>query len=259
METYDDKLVFLGDKEPDNEKVEIVVVEEKYNHDINSGYVIINEEKLGFSKRDIFEGIVFMTMPNSFELMPIKQAMAKYPSYDRPGVIFTNPETNINVTLSYQRNEPLENDGVEELKNSIQDSILEELPKLKIIESNVISVNELNIAYFDFIASVSRSQVYNLIYIFSLEGVLVIGSFNCLKEDMVSWKEIFFQMIHSISLENYYSDDDDDDDDDDDVSSKDEAFPKDEASRQDEEPPKAEKPSNDDEEEDEDNYFCCLF
>ena len=214
METYDDEFIFLGEKEPDNEDVESVAVEEKYNHNINDGYVVINEEKLEFTKRDIYEGIVFMTMPTSFEPMPIKQAKAKYPEYDRPGVIFTNLETTINATLSYQRKEPLENDGVEELKNIIQNGLLEELPKLKIIESGMLSINELNIAYFDFVTLVSRSQVYNLIYIFSLEGILVVGSFNCLKEDMGDWRDIFFQMMNSIVLEIEKDDDEDDEDDD---------------------------------------------
>jgi len=74
-------------------------------------------------------------------------------------------------------------------------------PEIKVSESAMITVDKLNIAYFDFIIPAADTGVYNLLYVFSLKGTLMMGTFNCLEKDMEDWQDIFFQMMHSIGFE----------------------------------------------------------
>ena len=196
METYNDELILLDN----GEAIENVVEENRHKNDINDGYIIIDEETIEFSERCILEEKVFMIIPTSFDIMVEEDIEVKYPLEDRPQVIFTNLDTSINITISQRRDQILQNDQVEALKNIIQDNVKEEHSDLKLIGDGVFCVEENNIAYFDFMSSAVDSEMYNLLYVLSLDSTLILGSFNCIQEYMADWKDIFLQMLQSTRL-----------------------------------------------------------
>ena len=94
------------------------------------------------------------------------------------------------------------NDQTDEVKNAIQEVVMRLHPASKVIDSTVIDALGHNIAYFDFVSAAIDTNVYNLMFFFSLRGTLLMGSFNCLQQDMEDWKEVFIQMLQSIKFLN---------------------------------------------------------
>lgn len=178
---------------------EEIKVEQEHINQITDGYIIIDDEKIFMENTPVSEDEFSMTLPVVFEPMDQSLAKIKYPSENRPDFILSNPETTITANFSHKR-DLLDDDEVEEFKNIIQESIMKMYPSSKVIESNTIEVDGHKIAYFDFITPAIDSEIYNLMFFFSLKGRLLMGAFNCLKLDMFDWKDIFLQMLHSIQF-----------------------------------------------------------
>ena len=66
---------------------------------IQEGF-FIKEELVTFEKEWLFDKKMQIMLPTSFTDMPMEQAKLKYPMEQRPQVIKTNEETDINFTFS---------------------------------------------------------------------------------------------------------------------------------------------------------------
>jgi hypothetical protein len=167
-------------------------------NDINNGYIVIEETRISFDEREIIDGKLYMTIPSDFELMPLELAKFKYPNENRPDIIFTNEEGSININFALTGDD-LKNEEVEDAKNYLQEVMSKMNPSSKIISNSVIE-EETRIGYFDFISPAIDGEIYNLMFLFSLDGEFVLGTFNCMDFDMAGWLEIAGQMIRSIRV-----------------------------------------------------------
>ena len=169
-------------------------------NDINDGYVVIRGSNIPFDEREIIENRLFMTVPTEFALLPQELAKTKYPNENRPDIIFSNEIGSINITFSLT-GDPLKDDDVKGTGEHLQQIIIKMNPSCGIISSEVIEEN-VRIGYFDFISPAIDGEIYNLMFIFSLEGEFILGTFNCMHQDMNNWQEIAIQMLGSIRAAN---------------------------------------------------------
>lgn len=166
------------------------------NH-IEDGYILLHDEKILFKEMPVSEDEFSMILPEMFEPMEKGLAELKYPSVNRPDFILTNPATTINLTFSHKADKMVEGQAGE-AKDAIQKVIMKLHPESKVMESKVVQVDGRDIAYFDFVTPAIDTDIYNLMFFFSLKGTMLMGAFNCLKEDMGDWKGIAIQMLGSI-------------------------------------------------------------
>jgi len=167
-------------------------------NDIKNGYVVIRDENIPFSEREIIEGRLYMTIPSDFGLMPPELARVKYPSENRPDIIFSDEEGAISINFSLT-GDKLQNEDIEDAKDYLQQVVLKMNPSSRILTSEIIE-DETRIGYFDFISPAIDGEIYNLMFIFSLDGQFILGTFNCMDMDKAQWLEIAVQMIHSIRI-----------------------------------------------------------
>lgn len=171
--------------------------QEQHKNNILDGYIILNEEKIMLKKMKILGGRVSIIIPEVFKLMTKEIADMKYPSINRPDTIYTNTEANINLTVSH-KDGPISDEDIPEAKDLIQQSVKRMFPNM--LDSGSMKAGGKNIAYFDYISAALDTDIYNLMFFFSLDERIVISSFNCPNNDMNDWKPIFMQMIKSIEI-----------------------------------------------------------
>ena len=164
-----------------------------HENNVLDGCIMIDDEKILFRHNDMFDGRATIIMPAKFDIVPEDVVDMKYPPDDRPDVIYTFPGTEINFTLTYKDDLPSEDEDIPVVKKLIQRMVMRDFPESKIIESIVIDASEKTVAYFDFVA-----DLYNLIFFFSLDEQLILGSFDCPVCDIADWKPVFLQILKSI-------------------------------------------------------------
>ena len=170
-----------------------------HTNNILDEYVIIDDEKIPFRRRTVLNKRVSVILPEKFFIMAKELAEKKYPSVNRPGEIYTNSETTINFSLTYTK-DAATNEGIPEIKDILQQAIMRMHPASVIIDSEVIDVSGLNIAYFDFVTPAIDIDIYNVTFVFSFDKRLVVGSFNCPQENMDEWKPLLVQMLQSTEV-----------------------------------------------------------
>ena len=185
----------------DEQFINLIGMESKPVHvnNILDGYAIIDDEKISFKRKPMLKKQITVVLPEKFTIMAKGLAEKKYPSVNRPDEIYTNAETTINFSLTHS-NDPATNEGIPETKDALQQVITRMHPASKIIDSDLIDASGLSIAYFDFITPALDMDIYNVIFVFSLDKRLVVGSFNCPPESMDEWKPLLVQMLQSIEV-----------------------------------------------------------
>jgi len=93
----------------------------------------------------------------------------------------------------------LDNKDVATVKDLMQQGIVEGNSTCESISSSVIEL-EIKIGCFSFSSLAGDSKLYNLMFLFSLDDQIVLGSFNCMHYDMDGWLEITGQMLRSIRV-----------------------------------------------------------
>ncbi len=171
--------------------------EEARNRDIRKGSVFVWEKELLFKEREIWKDRMWIWLPDDFDILGEEMVKLKYPSENRPQKIYSNPETTVNVSFSH-RNEKLAKGQEAEVCNSIGQVIESLYPGCVILGRGEVEIGEGQVAWMDFITPAMDARIYNLMFFTPLKGRLLIGSCNCLEQDMEEWKELFLQMLASI-------------------------------------------------------------
>jgi len=186
----DEEYIYAMSEETEQPKPEI---------NIADGYVIMGEEKIIFNKRFLLDKKFSIIMPEAFKPMPKELAEIKYPSINRPEFIYTNEATSVNFTFSH-RPEEASNEEIPEVKEAVEPVAMRLYPASKVIDSEILDASGKNVAYYDFIAPALDMDLYTLVFMFSLEGRVVLGGLNCPGDDIDDWKPIFLQMLCSLEV-----------------------------------------------------------
>lgn len=165
--------------------------------DIRKGSVLVGGKTLVFKEREILKRKMWIWMPDSFGQLSKELARLKYPNENRPDIIFTNPETTVNVTVSHKQDK-LGKGQEEEIRDYMEQVIARLHPESGTIEKQTALAGEHCFAWFDFVTPAIDTEIYNLMFFTALENRLLMGACNCLKPDMEEWKELFIQMLESV-------------------------------------------------------------
>lgn len=146
--------------------------------------------------RKILLGKMSLMMPIDFKIMDEKVLAFKYSSANKPSEVYTNEEATVNI--AFKKTEQLlaeQNVVTEGKKLELQ---LINKGKVILIGSEQIKSNGNNIHVFSFYSNAIDTKVYNVMFVFSLKGEMVVGSFNCTIALQNQWQSIAFEIIRSI-------------------------------------------------------------
>jgi hypothetical protein len=171
---------------------------EEIQTDIRDGYAFISGLHVPFSEREIIANKLYMTIPDHFSLMTEELAILKYPNKNRPHMIFADEEGEVSVSFTLT-SDKLNNNDIEDAVDFLVQVIQKMTPK-SVISRDFFIKGKTRIGCFDYISTAIDSEIYNLIFIFPLEGQFILGAFNCLHLVKARWQDVADQMVRSIRV-----------------------------------------------------------
>lgn len=171
--------------------------EDARNKDIRKGSVFAGDQELLFKEREVLKSKLWIWLPDTFALLGKDLLRIKYPNENRPDIVYTNPETTVNVSFSHKR-EKLDAGQEGEVRDVIGQVIGKMYPTCSILSRESVQAGEHEAAWMDFVTPAMDTQIYNLMFFMQLKGRLLIGSCNCLAQDQEEWKDLFVQMLATI-------------------------------------------------------------
>lgn len=121
---------------------------------------------------------------------------SKYPPNNKPSEVYTNEEATVNIAFKKTAQLLPEQNVFAEGKKLEQQ--LTSNGKVQLISSEQVKASKNNIHAFSFYSNAIDTKVYNVMFIFSLKGKMMIGSFNCTISMQNQWHNTAYEIIRSI-------------------------------------------------------------
>ncbi|MBL6445375.1 hypothetical protein JMN32_03595 [Fulvivirga sp. 29W222] len=150
--------------------------------------------------KSLIGGKVEMLMPEDFELMSETMLNQKYPSSNRPTIVYTNPEGSVNMVVNHTWNKISLNQLPEAIP-TFSNQFEKLYPNIKWYRKELVKLNERDFVVLEFISPALDTDIYNLMFVTELEGRLLMFSFNCTKDQEIAWKMTANKMMRSVRIE----------------------------------------------------------
>ncbi|MEJ9214972.1 hypothetical protein P4S83_10790 [Aneurinibacillus thermoaerophilus] len=201
MEYMDEKIIEMMNnmQEEQNQNARKSRVNKIAQQDMQKTLIKIKGEIIPFEEKNLLENKVKIPLPKTFTIMSPEMASLKYPSERRPELIYTNETASINMAFSHTQN-PLNDTDMGAFKNSMVQILRQTQPLARWFEEGIRNVNGKNIGFCEFLAPSFDANIYNLLFFVELEGRALLCIFNCVEEEMKSWKPIARGIMDSLKI-----------------------------------------------------------
>lgn len=166
---------------------------------IFEGPVHIYGQLVEFENRLIPELKLKLVMPQLFFLVDDQMKKLIYPLGNPPSHVFGSGEINFNLALSCSPTK-IPNEGIPKFL-PMANKLMQALgPKSRIISQGVIDKEGWNFAILEFVTRAVDMNVYNVMFYFSIENQLMIGTINFPAKYQKRLVKIAKEMIDSLEL-----------------------------------------------------------
>ncbi|MEO5984205.1 MAG: hypothetical protein ABIP80_01800 [Ferruginibacter sp.] len=137
-------------------------------------------------------------LPSDFKQMDINTIILKYPNEGgRPNEVYTNTNSSVNIAFTHSIKKATASDIKKHADELIK--ILKQRG-LTIISQSQEKIKGKDFLMVEFNSKALNGTLYNKMFFTTLEGRLLIGSFNCTSAMEGQWKKKGYEIIQSIKL-----------------------------------------------------------
>jgi len=165
----------------------------------NSSHFVVNGDTIQLDTIYIMSGKISVLLPTDFSIMSEEMAKMKYPTENRPSIIYTNNSGSVNIAFSYTQNQA-SSENIQAITDAMKESFKNLYPSAQWYTSEVKSINSKDIGVLELITPAIDTEIYNLMWFTDLDGKLMIVTFNCTKEQMDDWKPVGEVILSSFKL-----------------------------------------------------------
>jgi hypothetical protein len=151
------------------------------------------------TNQTVLDGRVELKIPSDFTLMTPEIINLKYPSQNRPNVVYTNTTGGSNVAFSWTTNKA-QREIIPQYKNVIKQSFQSKYPKAEWISDGVLEINGQSVGYLELITPALDTPIYNLLFFTDLDGKLLLCTFNCTVRFQKEWEPVAKEIMNSLLI-----------------------------------------------------------
>jgi hypothetical protein len=148
--------------------------------------------------RSVLNDTVVILVPKEFELMSEDMARLKYPSENRPRIVFTNYDGTVNVTVK-PTDQRMTQDAILVTVISLQAALKSSYPS-QTVRSGLAEVGGREVFLVDMHTPALDTEIRNLIAGASVQDRLVMFSFNVTRELEAEWVDVGKHILTSIKF-----------------------------------------------------------
>jgi len=159
--------------------------------------IIVNEQPIHFTKVELLDQGIECFLPDHFATMPPAEARLKYPSEQRPTVIYCNPDGTVDFTLDPSEMEAEEGE-LEQIAKQLSVMIRDVQPIRSWKGMETLVTGHMTMTIIRFVTSAIDGHIYNEMMLFNHKGKMHIGTFHCEAEKLEQWKPVTEIIIRSL-------------------------------------------------------------
>ncbi len=151
-------------------------------------------EAVKVEKIEVLDKRVSLNMPAAFTEMSKDDLKVKYPANSRPTEVYTNAENTVNFAFNYTVNKIAENQ-LDAFAEQMKQMLAQFSPKI-----SKVDVNGQKAVMFDFVTPAADTEIHNLMLAMSVDGRLLLTTFNTTKEQAAQWLEVGRESLLSVQV-----------------------------------------------------------
>ena len=194
IELLDQVENYVGEYPSNDQQENVNIVEQS----LDTGF-IVDREKVEFERKVVIEDKLTMKLPTDFTEMDCAAAKLKYPSEQRPQIIFTDPSGLINFWIT-PTEEILKEEAIENVRDQMFAMVQRLNPGIKPQQLGVEIVSGKTVAYVEYSNPALDGKVYNLMFLFSIDQKMTMACFNCLTKNAKYWQKPMLEMLKSMEF-----------------------------------------------------------
>jgi len=150
-------------------------------------------------KRSLLDGRVELLVPTYFKIMTPEMLSKKYPSQNKPDLVLTDDDGTVNIVVSLLK-QHVQESQIGDFKDFQLNSLKKMRPDSKFLEDGVKTTNGKSIGYFKFISTAIDQKVFNYYFFTSLDGRILLLTFNCTEKLLPEWSETAQTIVSSLTV-----------------------------------------------------------
>lgn len=172
---------------------------EREEIDLYQPAIVVGGQRWSIIDQELLDGRLTLRMPKAFSIMHPDLVDIKYPSVHRPNIIYTDETSTINFTLNMTEHD-LNESQLEEFQFALMDMLGKTQPTAEFIENKILEINGNQFGYIEVITPAFDGNIYNLMFHTTINGKALMGTFNCMEEDMDDWQVVGKAMLDTIQI-----------------------------------------------------------
>ncbi|MBN8854038.1 MAG: hypothetical protein BGO55_06585 [Sphingobacteriales bacterium 50-39] len=167
-------------------------------------FILLLLPTLGFSQSklksiSLFDGRIELKVPKRMAEMSDEMWALKYRSRERPPMVLTDDDGEVNLLASGTRQQATESQ-MTDFVDFQMDQLKKQRSDLVILDHGVKTVNEKNVGFFKFFSTAADQKVFNYYFFIIVEGKVVLFTFNCIDKLRNDWEDTADKIVASLKV-----------------------------------------------------------
>ena len=155
--------------------------------------------QIQLEKKSLLDNKIELLVPTNFTVMTPEMLAFKYHSANKPQIVFTNEDADVNLVVSLMP-QPMQESQVGLFKDFQLATLKKSRPDAKFLSDGVKKINNKNVGYFKFISAAVDQNVFNYYFFTSLDGKVLLLSFNCTEKLLPKWEDAAESIVSSLRV-----------------------------------------------------------
>jgi hypothetical protein len=156
-------------------------------------------QNIELEKKQILNDKVEILLPKNFGIMPEDMLKLKYPSTNRPTLVYSDEDGAVNIAFNYTTNRASQQQ-IENYKDVFVSTFESSYPTAVWGEKGIKEINGRKVGILEVTTPAIDTKIYNLLFFTDLEGKLLICTFNCTSNKKSLWLESAKKILNSLTI-----------------------------------------------------------
>jgi len=161
--------------------------------------ISFGQTSINLKIKSLLDDHVEIMIPEDFKIMSEEMLKLKYPSANRPTIVYTNESGSINVALNLTTSSASQ-ELIPQFKEALQNTFKQVYPSAKWKGSGINTINDKKVGYLELITPAIDTEVYNLIFFTDVNSQLLLCTFNCTVQYLKEWQSIGDEIMNSLKV-----------------------------------------------------------
>jgi len=159
---------------------------------------------IGFSQGKLksitlFDGRIELMVPKRMAEMSDEMWALKYRSRERPPMVLTDDDGEVNLLASGTRQSAIESQ-MTDFVDFQMDQLNKQRSDLAMLDHGVRTVNGKNVGFIKFFSTAADQKVFNYYFFIIVDGKVVFFTFNCIDKLRNDWEDTADQIVTSLKV-----------------------------------------------------------